>query len=62
MNLQQVAGGKKFLELFLEAVNCAGYPPDKENPDHYYYYHHISFQVDAIIKSKNQAHSLGLGL
>ena len=33
MNLQEVAGGKKFLELLLEAVNFTGLPPDKENPD-----------------------------
>ena len=33
MNLQEVSGGKKFLELLLEAVNFTGLPPDKENPD-----------------------------
>ena len=30
VNLQKVAGGKKFLELLLEAVNYQ-LPPDKEN-------------------------------
>ena len=33
MNLQEVAGSKKFLELLLEAVNFTGLPPDEENPD-----------------------------
>jgi len=31
VNLQEVAGGKKFLELLLEVVNFTGLPPDKEN-------------------------------
>ena len=31
VNLQEVAGGKKFLELLLEAVNFYQLPPDKES-------------------------------
>jgi len=38
VNLQEVAGGKKFLELLLEAVNFMGYrlirrTPTKGNPN-----------------------------
>ena len=33
MNLQEVAGGKKFLELLLEVVKFYRLPPDKDNTD-----------------------------